>query len=338
MQSKKNRLSMQALFFDGSLTVRDLPVPEPAPGEVLIRVSLAGVCRTDLEVLRGYRAFSGIPGHEFIGVAAGPPDSPWLGRRVAGEINLSCGACDLCRRGLSRHCRHRQVLGLKDRNGAFAQYVTLPAANLQAVPDGVPDEAAVFTEPLAAALAVTEALPQLAASRTLVVGDGVLGLLAAMVLALHGAEVHLAGHYPEHLALAEPYGVRGFLEQDLDRRDYDVVVEASGSPSGLALALARLRPRGTVVLKSTYKGQVALNTADLVVPEVRLFGSRCGPFPGALRLLDRGWIDPRPLIARRFPLAEGLAALEFARQPGVLKVLLDCRGGLEHRAEEGSAA
>ena len=315
---------MQALYFDGDLKMAELPIPEPTAGEVLIRVLLAGVCRTDLEVLRGYRDFTGIPGHEFVGVVAGPGDSPWLGRRVAGEINIACGSCELCRRGLSRHCRQRQVLGLAGRHGSFAQYLTLPAGNLHLVSEAIPDEAAVFTEPLAAALAVTEAAPNPAESRALVVGDGTLGLLSALVLALHGAEVDLVGHYPEHLRLAEPYGVRGFLEKDLERQDYDLVVEASGSPSGLALALERVRPRGAVVLKSTYTGQFPLATAALVVPEVRLIGSRCGPFPAALRLLARGWVDPRPLTSRRFPLAEGASALEYARQPGVLKVLLDC--------------
>jgi threonine dehydrogenase-like Zn-dependent dehydrogenase len=316
---------MLALYFDGNLRLRDLPLPEPGPDEALIQVLLAGVCRTDLEVLRGYRAFTGVPGHEFVGLVEGPPESLWLGRRVVGEINIACGSCDLCRRGLGRHCRQRQFLGITRRPGTFAQYLTLPTANLHPLPEGIPDEAAVFTEPLAAALAVTDAAPNLAQSRALVVGDGNLGLLCALVLAVHGADVHLAGHYPEHLRLAKPYGVRGYLEQDLTGRDYDVVVEASGSPIGLALALERVRPRGMVVLKSTYKGHYALDTAALVVPEVRLVGSRCGPFPAALRLLARGWIDPRPLISRSFPLADGTAALDFARQPGVLKVLLDCR-------------
>jgi threonine dehydrogenase-like Zn-dependent dehydrogenase len=315
---------MQALYFDGSLKIAELPIPEPAPGEALIRVLLAGVCRTDLEVSRGYRNFVGIPGHEFVGVVEGPGDSTWLGRRVAGEINIACGTCDLCHRGLKRHCRHRQVLGIRDRAGAFAQYLTLPAQNLHAVPDNLSDEAAVFTEPLAAALAIAEAAPSLAECRALVVGDGPLGLLSAFVLAIHGARVDLAGHYSEHLALAEPYGVQGFLEQDLKGRDYDLVVEASGSPTGLSLALERVRPRGTVVLKSAYQGQFLLAPGDLVVPEVRLVGSRCGPFPAALRLLDQGWIDPRPLIAHSFPLAEGVAALEYAREPGILKVLLEC--------------
>jgi threonine dehydrogenase-like Zn-dependent dehydrogenase len=318
---------MQALYFDGNLKIAELPMPEPAPGEALIRVLLAGVCRTDLEILQGYRAFTGIPGHEFVGVVEGPGDSPWLGRGVAGEINIPCGTCDLCRRGLNRHCRQRQVLGIKDRPGTFAQYLTLPTGNLHAVPDNLADEAAVFTEPLAAALAITEAAPDLAESLVLVIGDGALGLLSAFVLALHGAQVDLAGHYPEHLRLAEPYGVRGFLESDLEGRDYDVIIEASGSPTGLALALERVRPRGAVVLKSTYKGQFPLETAALVVPEVRLIGSRCGPFPAALRIMAQGWVDPRPLISGRFPLSEGAAALDCARQPGVLKVILDCSGG-----------
>ncbi len=317
---------MLSLYFDGTLKLKDLPTPEPAPGEVLIRVHLAGICRTDLEAMRGYRAFAGIPGHEFVGVVAGPPDSPWLNRRVVGEINLACGSCDLCGRGLARHCRSRRVVGLKDRPGVFARFVALPAANLHAVPDNLTDEAAVFTEPLAAALAVTEAVPPLAGSRVLVVGDGPLGLLSSFVLALQGAEVHLAGHYHNHLKLAEPFGVRGFLEKDLDGRDYEVVVEASGSPTGLALALEKVRPQGTVVLKSTYKGQFPLETASVVVPEIRLLGSRCGPFPAALRLLKGGWIDPRPLISRRFPLSQGVEAVAWAQQPGVLKVLLDCRG------------
>jgi threonine dehydrogenase-like Zn-dependent dehydrogenase len=316
---------MQALYYDGDLRLKDLPVPELEPREALVRVLLAGVCRTDLEVLQGYRALRGIPGHEFVGVVEGPAGSPWLGRRVVGEINIACGACDLCFEGLSRHCRARQVLGIKDRHGAFAEYLALPAANLHQVPEHVAAEAVVFTEPLAAALAAAEAVAHPAQNRILVVGDGAVGLLCSYVLALQGAEVHLAGHYPDHLRLAEPYGIKGFLEEELIESDYDAVVEASGSPAGLSLALQRVRPRGTVVLKSTYKGQFALDTATVVVPEVRLVGSRCGPFSAALRLLARGWVDPRPLIARTFPLAQGVEALAFARQPGVLRVLLDMR-------------
>ncbi len=316
---------MLALYFDGSPELKELPTPAPGAGEVLVRVSLAGVCGTDLQILKGYHGFRGIMGHEFVGVVAGPDGSPWLGQRVVGEINLGCGACDLCRQGFSRHCRERRVLGIKDHDGAFAQYLTLPAANLHLAPPEVPDEAAVFTEPLAAALRVTETVPISPEHRILVVGDGPLGLQISWVLALNGAQISLAGHHPDHLVLARPYGVAAYLEPDLPAGDYHVVVEASGSAGGLELALSRVRPQGTVVLKSTYAGRFPLDPAALVVPEVRLVGSRCGPFPPALRLLRQGWVDPRPLISRTFPLSQGTAALDWARRPGVLKVLLDCR-------------
>jgi threonine dehydrogenase-like Zn-dependent dehydrogenase len=314
---------MLALYFDGQPIIKELPRPEPGPGEVLVRVHLAGICRTDLEVLKGYHGFRGVMGHEFVGEVAGPQDSAWLGQRVTGEITLGCGACDLCRRGLAGHCRQRRVLGLKGHDGAFASYLTLPEANLHAVPFEVPDVLAVFTEPLAAALRVLEAVPVSPAARVLVVGDGSLGLQIAWVLALSGADVHLAGHHPEHLALAR--GVAAYLSEDLPAGDYDLVVEASGSPSGLDLALARVRPRGTVVMKSTYAGRYPLDPAALVVPEVSLVGCRCGPFGGALRLLRDGRVNPQPLINRTFPLARGLEALAWAQRPGVLKVLIDCR-------------
>jgi alcohol dehydrogenase len=316
---------MLALSFDGQPQLQEVPRPAPGDSEVLIRVHLAGICRTDLEVLKGYHGFQGIMGHEFVGQVAGPEASPWLGQRVVGEINLGCGACNLCRRGLAGHCRTRRVLGLKDHDGVFAPYLSLPAANLHAVPPEVPDVFAVFTEPLAAALRVLEAAPVSPAARVLIVGDGSLGLQISWVLALSGAEVHLAGHHPGQLALARPRGVATFLSADLPAGDYDIVVEASGSPTGLELALARVRPRGTVVIKSTYVGRYPLDPAALVVPEVSLVGCRCGPFAGALRLLRDGRIDPRPLIHRTFPLSRGLEALAWAQRPGVLKVLIDCR-------------
>jgi alcohol dehydrogenase len=316
---------MLALYFDGQPVVKELPRPAAGEGEVLVRVLLAGICRTDLEILKGYHGFTGIMGHEFVGEVAAPADSPWLGQRVAGQINIGCGTCDLCRRGLAGHCRQRRVLGLKDHDGAFASYLRLPAANLHAVPPEVPEVFAVFTEPLAAALRVLESAPVSPSARVLVVGDGSLGLQISWVLALSGAEVHLAGHHPEHLALARPRGVATYLAANLPPGDYDIVVEASGNPSGLELALTRVRPRGTVVMKSTYVGRFPLDPAVLVVPEVSLVGCRCGPFDGALRLLRDGRVDPRPLIDRTFPLARGLEALAWAQRPGVLKVLLDCR-------------
>ena len=310
---------------DRQVVLKDLTPPVPGPGEVLIRVTLAGICGTDLQILQGYHDFQGVLGHEFVGVVAGPDDSSWLGKRVVGEINVSCGTCDLCRSGMPRHCRKRQVIGIKDRDGAFASYLTLPVSNLLAVPPQVEDEAAVFTEPLAAALAAVDAVRPPLDSPVLVVGDGRLGLLIAWGLALSEAQVHLVGHHAEHLVLAEPYGVTTFLEKDLPARDYELVVEASGAPAGLDLALDRVRPRGTVIVKSTYADDYPLDTARLVVPEVRLVGSRCGPFGPALRLLARGLINHRALIDRRFPLSQGVEALEYARQSGVLKVLLDCR-------------
>jgi len=316
---------MLAIYFDGEAAIEEQPRPEPGDGEVLVRVSMAGICGTDLQVLKGYHDFKGIMGHEFVGEVAGPEASPWLGQRVVGEINIGCGNCDLCRRGLARHCRQRRVLGLKDHDGAFAQYLTLPAANLHVVPPGVPDEMAVFTEPLAAALRVEETTSVMPDARVLVVGDGCLGLLTTWVLALTGAEVHLAGHHPEHLELARLRGVASYLTDELPAGDYDIVVEASGSPSGLELALARVRPLGAVVLKSTYVGRFPLDPAALVVPEVRLLGSRCGPFPAALRLLQDGLVDPKPLIDRTFPLSQGPEALAWTQRPGVLKVLLDCQ-------------
>jgi threonine dehydrogenase-like Zn-dependent dehydrogenase len=313
---------MQALYFDGNLEIKDVPRPEPGPGVALVRLRLAGVCRTDLEVLRGYHDFRGIPGHEFVGDVVGPPESPLMGQRVVGEINIPCGTCPRCRRGLALHCRERRVLGLRGLDGTFAEYLTLPVENLHPVPPELPDEAAVFTEPLAAALAVSEAAPASLDQQVLVVGDGTLGLLVSFTLALRGLETHLIGHYREHLQMAEPYGVKTWLEDELPPGEFDLVVEASGSPGGLTLALTRVRPRGTVVVKSTFAGHLSIDPALLVVPEVRLIGSRCGPFPAALRLLEWGWLDPRPLISRVFPLSQGLAALDFARQKGMLKVLL----------------
>lgn len=320
---------MLALYIgaDRQVGLKDIPPPEPGPGEALIRVNLAGICGTDLQILQGYHDFQGVMGHEFVGVVAGPQGSPWQGRRVVGEINVACGQCDLCRRKMSRHCRKRQVIGIKDRDGAFAPYLTLPLANLVAVAPRVEDEAAVFTEPLAAAMVVMEKVRPPYNYPLLVVGDGRLGLLISWSLALSGAEVHLVGHHQEHLALSQPYGVTTFLEKDLPRGDYEVVVEASGAAAGLDLALSRVRPRGTVIVKSTYAAPYALDTMRLVVPEVHLVGSRCGPLGPAMRLLARGLINHRALIDRFFPLSQGTAALDWARRPGVLKVLLDCRDG-----------
>ncbi len=318
--------TMLALWLeDGRVRLRDdVPIPEPGPDEALIRVRLAGVCATDLEMIRGYYPFTGIMGHEFVGeVVRAPADPSWEGRRVVGEINISCGTCRYCRMGLAKHCENRTVLGIWKRNGVFAEYVTLPIANLHPVPDHVPDDAAVFTEPLAAAMEYLERVPVRPSDRVLVVGAGRLGQLIAWVLSFTGADVAAVARHPRQRELLAAYHVPALAEAEVEAGAYDVVVEATGNPDGLALARRAVRPQGTIVLKSTYAGQVTFNFSPVVVDEVMLVGSRCGPFPAALRHLAAGRLRPQALIDARYPLREGLAALEHAGQPGVFKVLID---------------
>jgi 2-desacetyl-2-hydroxyethyl bacteriochlorophyllide A dehydrogenase len=303
-----------------------VPVPERA-GEALVRVSLAGVCNTDLEIVRGYAGFEGTLGHEFVGRVESAPGAPELeGRRVVGEINAGCGRCRSCRAGDARHCPDRTVLGIKARDGAFAEYLQLPAANLLPVPDEVPDERAVFTEPLAAACSVTERVRVELETRVAVVGDGKLGLLCAQVLkATSGAGVTLVGRHEAKLRIARGRGVRVLKEDELPasfERAFDVAVEATGSPAGLGTALKLLKPRGTLVLKSTFHGTTELNAAPVVVDEISIVGSRCGRFKPALELLRRGAVETDALITDEFPLSDGPRAFERAAEPGVLKVLL----------------
>ena len=284
-----------------------------------MRVTLAGVCNTDLELVRGYYPFTGIPGHEFVGrVEDGPPE--WTGRRVVGEINASCGACPTCRAGRRTHCPSRTVLGIKGRDGAFAEWLTLPTENLQAVPDHLPDDVAVFTEPLAAALQVQEQVPVGPRDRVVVIGDGKLGQLVARTLALTGCALTVVGRHARKLGLLSSRGVA--TAADVEAQSADVVVECTGNPDGLALARAAVRPRGTIVLKSTYQGETTVNLSAVVVDEVTLVGSRCGPFAPALALLVSGRVEVADLVDARFPLAEGVAAFEKAGAPGVLKVLI----------------
>ena len=303
----------------------DLVVPTPSPGEALVRVRRAGVCGTDLAMLRGYLPFSGVMGHEFVGeiaAAAGAPERE--GQRVVGEINVACGSCPQCRAGRTNHCMRREVLGIRGRDGAFAEYLTLPLANLHPVPDQVPDDAAVFTEPLAAALQITRQVHLGPAERVLVVGAGRLGQLIARVLRLTGCELAVVARRERQRRLLTEDGIEWLAEDAVPAGAFDVMVEASGAPGGLALARSALRPGGTLVLKSTYAGEVAVDLASLVVDEITVVGSRCGPFPAALRLLAQGLVDPRPLIEARFALAQADAAVRRAAESGVLKVLIDC--------------
>ncbi|MEK6710959.1 MAG: alcohol dehydrogenase catalytic domain-containing protein [Nitrospinota bacterium] len=302
-----------------------MPEPRPGPGEALVRVRLAGVCATDLEILKGYMGFRGVLGHEFVGVVEGPAGHPLRGRRVVGEINCGCGRCALCAGGLERHCPARGVLGILNRDGAFAEYVALPDRNLHPVPEGVPDEAAVFCEPLAACFEPLEQRPGLARGRVLVVGDGRLGLLQAQVFRQAGAEAAVLGRHPAKLALLDGQDIARFTDPAGAGRGgrWPVVVEATGSAQGFCLALSLTAPRGVLVLKSTVAGAAELNLAPVVIDEIEVVGSRCGPFAPALAALASGRVRTAGMIHARYPLARGLEALARAGERGTLKVLLE---------------
>jgi alcohol dehydrogenase len=315
---------MRAIHFDQYLQYQpDVPEPTPPPGEALIRTRLAGICNTDLEIVRGYMGFSGILGHEFVGEVVQAETAPELvGQRVVGEINAYCGQCAACRRGDPTHCPYRTTLGIDRRNGAMSDVFTLPTRLLYPAPDSIPDEWAVFTEPLAAACEITERVHVRPSDRVVVLGDGKLGLLIAQVLQLTGCELLVVGRHPDKLAILARRGIRTQLDGAEIRAGADVVVEATGSPDGFRLARALVRPRGSLVLKSTYHGDLTVNLSLVVVDEVALVGSRCGPFPAALRLLEQRLVDVESLIHATLPLSDGLAAFEQAAAPGVLKVML----------------
>jgi threonine dehydrogenase-like Zn-dependent dehydrogenase len=313
---------MRAIVLDDHVTVSSgRPAPTPAPGEVMVRVSRAGVCETDLQLIKGYMGFRGVLGHEFVGVAE---SGPLAGRRVVGEINCACWTCDTCRRGLPTHCPNRTVLGILNHDGAFADLIAVPQRNLHPVPDSLSDDVAVFTEPVAAAFQIPVQLTIGSKDRVAVLGDGRLGNLCAQVLAQLSDNVLVIGKHPEKLALLSSMGIATTLISDsMDERAFDIVVDCTGSESGLPAALKLVRPRGTIVLKTTVAGQQTLAWAPFVIDEVTLVGSRCGPFDQALAALEKGQIHVLPLISDRFDLSRGLDALERAQTKGILKVLLD---------------
>lgn len=331
---------MRALrFHNGALSVSDVPKPV-ADGEALVRVTLSGICNTDLEIARGYAGFEGTLGHEFVGVieevsearaSAIPTGRDSLtvgfltpGVRVVGEINAGCGVCDLCRAGDPRHCPKRTVLGIAGRDGAHAEFLKLPLVNLLPVPDGIPDERAVFTEPLAAACGILERVSITEDTRVAVIGDGKLGLLCAQVLATTGAKVTLIGKHQNKLAIAARHGIETNTIDKAQQREgeFGGVVEASGSPTGFATAVTLLHPRGVLVLKSTFHGATEIEAAPLVVNEISVVGSRCGRFAPALELLKQNAIDVDSLVTDEFALADGVSAMRRAAERDVLKVLL----------------
>ena len=330
---------MRALVYRNSSLVleHDYPLPTPREGEALIRVLVTGICNTDLEIIQGYMGFQGVLGHEFVGVVeriygetALSHYGHLLGKRVVGEINAACyqSDCFFCQRNMTSQCPRRTTLGIDRRDGAFAEYLMLPVQNLYPVPEQVSDEEAVFTEPLAANFEILEQVHLHPTDRVLILGDGKMGQLAAQVLALSGSSITMIGHNAEKLALVESHGVHTYLVHDAsqftleDKRPIDVVVECSGSAQGFETALRLVRARGTLILKSTVAAKSTLNLAPIVINEIRVQGSRCGPFAPTLNALKQHLFDIQPLVSARYQLNEGLQALEYARQKGVLKVLM----------------
>ena len=307
----------------GKVELRQTPQPERPEGFALIRLIQAGICNTDLELQRGYYGFSGVPGHEFVGEVVAADSKELIGKRVVGEINLACGHCTWCRRGLGRHCPTRAVLGIVRHPGAFREFLTLPESNLHVVPDSISTEAAVFAEPLAAACEILDQVQIPCGTAVAVLGDGKLGLLVAQVLQVNGYKVHQFGRHPEKLRIAAHTGVTTEIRgENLPEAEYQWVVDATGSQAGLHAAIRMVQPRGTIILKSTVHGEIPLDTAPVIVNEITLVGSRCGRFEPALELLKLNAVDVMSMISERLPLSSAPAAFEHAAKRGVMKVLL----------------
>ena len=314
---------MNALWLENhKIGLRDVSGPRN-PDEALIKIRKAGICSTDLELVKGYYPYTGILGHEFVGEVVEAEDASWIGQRVVGEINAVCGRCEQCRNGRSTHCEDRTVLGIVNRDGTLAEFTQLPIANLHRVPDSVPDEMAVFTEPLAAALEIQQQIQIKPTDRVLLVGAGRLGQLIAQTLALTGCNLRVVARHAHQQNLLKRRGIEVIAEEEIQPWRSDVVVQATGSPGGFALARKAIRPRGTLVMKSTYKGEMSVNFSSLVVDEINIIGSRCGPFEPALRLMETRQVDPTFLIAEEFKLQDALKAFERAAETGVLKVLIE---------------
>ena len=315
---------MKALFFDGQVRIeKNVSIPERKPSEVLIRILKAGICQTDLEIIKGYLNFHGILGHEFVGIVEESQDHDLLGARVVGEINLSCGKCIYCQKGLRTHCEARSVLGIKDKNGCFAEYLTLPRENIHVMPDSITDEEAIFVEPLAAALQILSQVHIQPQHKVIIIGDGRLGQLCAQVINLTGAHVLTIGKHLEKLKNLKKIGIETCNSSEASQEKADIVIECTGSPSGLKTALTLVHPQGTIVLKSTYDVKPQVDLAPIVINEITIIGSRCGPFPSAIRLLKNKVINVLPLISKKFPLDKAIEAIAAASQKENFKVILD---------------
>ena len=313
---------MNALWLENNqISLRDIPQPKKQ-NEALVRIRKAGICSTDLELVKGYYPYTGVLGHEFVGEVVEADEPSWVGQRVVGEINAVCNQCEQCLNGRPTHCENRTVLGIVNRDGVFAEYTTLPISNLHKVPASVPDEMAVFTEPLAAALEIQDQIQIKPTDRVLLVGAGRLGQLIAQTLALTGCDLRVVARHQHQQDLLKARGIRTISEEEIQPWRWDIIVEATGSPGGFNLARKALRPRGTLVMKSTYKGDMSVNFSSIVVDEINIIGSRCGPFEPALRLMESKQVNPTILIDSEFVLGEALKAFEHAAETGVLKVLV----------------
>jgi threonine dehydrogenase-like Zn-dependent dehydrogenase len=313
---------MKALVFDGALRLADMPVPAKNRDEVLVRVTMAGICNTDHEIVAGYMpGFKGILGHEFLGIVEKAVDKKLVGKRVTAEINCGCGTCDYCKNGMERHCPNRTVIGIKDHDGAFTEHICVPAKNVVTIPDSIPDTTAIFIEPLAAALEINEQI-SLKGKKVLLIGDGKLGLLIAHAVRMSHCDLLVVGRHRENLGLLAALGIKTVLAGDFVKKQFDVVIEASGNPGAFSLAVECTKPRGTLVLKSTYAQNLIVNPSPIVVHEITVVGSRCGRFSDALRFLETYKPDLSPMISKEFSIEKGMEAFEYSKKPGVLKVLL----------------
>lgn len=315
---------MNAVIFDGELRIEKVPKPLFKKGEVLIKVTKAGICNTDLEIIRGYiPGFKGIPGHEFIGIVEEADDDSLIGKRCTAEINCACGACEYCKNGLSRHCPDRTVLGIISRNGAFAEYVSVPEENVVIIPESISDNRAIFIEPLAAALEILEQVKIEKDAKVLLLGDGKLGLLIGYVLPSTGCDVTVIGKHRKKLSLLENYNVKTVLLNDFIDSKFDIVIEATGNPSAFNKALLNVKPRGTVILKSTYEGGFDFNPSSVVVNEITIIGSRCGRFSDAIDFLCKYAVPLERLISKEMLLKDAIEAFEYSAEPDTLKVTLN---------------